>query len=41
MRAMCEAHDPNTLLIVARELVPAGVSEAFRAIRPQDTPLEI
>jgi hypothetical protein len=41
MRAMCEDHDPNTLLIVARELVPAGVSEAFRAIRPQDASLEI
>ncbi len=41
MRAMCEDHDPNTLLIVARELVPAGVSEAFRVIRPQDASLEI
>lgn len=41
MRTMCEDHDPNTLLIVARELVPAGVSEAFRAIRPQDASLEI
>jgi hypothetical protein len=41
MRAMCEDHDPNTLLVVARELVPAGVSEAFRAIRPQDASLEI
>ncbi len=41
MRAMCEDHDPNTLLIVTRELVPAGVSEAIRTIRPQDAPLEI
>ncbi len=41
MRAMCDDHDPNTLLVVARELVPAGVSEAFRAIRPQDASLEI
>lgn len=41
MRSMCEAHDPNTLLIVARDLVPAGVSEAFRAITPQDASLEI
>lgn len=41
MRAMCEDHDPNTLLIVTRELVPAGVSEAFRTISPQDAPLEI
>lgn len=41
MRAMCEDHDPNTLLIVSRELVPAGVSEAIRTISPQDAPLEI
>lgn len=41
MRAMCEDHDPNTLLIVTRELVPAGVSEAIRTMRPQDAPLEI
>ena len=41
MRSMCEDHDPNTLLVVGRNLVPAGVSEAFRAIRPQDAPLEI
>ena len=41
MRAMCEDHDANTLLIVSRELVPAGVAEAFRAIRPQDASLEI
>jgi hypothetical protein len=41
MRAMCEDHDPNTLLVVSRELVPAGVSEAIRTIRPQDAPLEI
>lgn len=41
MRAMCEDHDPNTLLIVTRELVPAGVSEAIRTISPQDAPLEI
>lgn len=41
MRAMCEDHDPNTLLIVARELVPAGVSEAIRTIAARDAPLEI
>lgn len=41
MRAMCEDHDPNTLLIVTRELVPAGVSEAIRTISPQDAPLDI
>jgi len=41
MRAMCEDHDPNTLLIVTRELVPAGVSEAIRTISPQDASLEI
>ena len=41
MRAMCEDHDPNTLLVVSRELVPAGVAEAIRTISPQDAPLDI
>jgi len=41
MRAMCEDHDPNTLLIVERSLVPAGVSEAYRTIAPADAPLEL
>lgn len=41
MREMCEDHDPNTLLVVERSLVEAGVSEAFRSIRPQDATLDL
>ena len=41
MQAMCDDHEPNTLLIVERTLVDAGVSEAFRAIKPQDASLDI
>ena len=41
MAAMCEDHDPNTLLIVERKLVDAGVSEAFRTIRPQDAQIDM
>lgn len=41
MRAMCEDHDPNTLLVVSRTLVDAGVSEAFRAIQPQDAEIDL
>ena len=41
MREMCEDHDPNTLLVVSREIVDAGVSESFRAIKPQEASLEM
>ena len=41
MQSMCDDHDANTLLIVERTLVDAGVSEAFRAIKPQDASLDI
>lgn len=41
MQAMCEDHDPNTLMVVERRLVAAGVSESFRAIRPKDADLAI
>lgn len=41
MRELCEEHDPNTLLVVQRELVEAGVSETFRVIRPQDATLDM
>ncbi|WP_299606414.1 DUF6505 family protein [uncultured Tateyamaria sp.] len=37
---LCEDHDPNTLLTVARELTEAGVREAFRTIQPQDAGLD-
>ncbi|PRX38008.1 hypothetical protein SAMN05216257_10521 [Meinhardsimonia xiamenensis] len=35
MRAMCEDHDTNTLLVVERELVEAGVRERIRVIVPE------
>lgn len=41
MRALCEEHPPNTLLVVERTLVDAGVREAFRAIKPQDATLDL
>ena len=40
MAALCEDHEANTLLTVARELTQAGVREAYRAIAPQDAGLE-
>ena len=40
MAELCEEHDPNTLLTVARELTEAGVREVFRVIEPQDAGLE-
>ena len=41
MQAMCDDHDANTLLIVERSLVDAGVNEAFRAIKPQEAELDL
>ena len=41
MRTMCEDHDANALLIVERSLVEAGVSEAFRVIKPQEATLDL
>jgi hypothetical protein len=41
MRDMCEDHEPNTLLVVTREMVEAGVSESFRAIKPQEASLDM
>ena len=40
MAELCDEHDPNTLLTVARELTDAGVREAYRVIQPQDAGLE-
>jgi hypothetical protein len=40
MAELCEDHDPNTLLTVARELTEAGVREAYRVIEPQDAGLD-
>ncbi|HSF94075.1 MAG TPA: DUF6505 family protein [Thermohalobaculum sp.] len=41
MAGMCEDHDPNTLLVVQRELVEAGVNESYRAIKPQEATLDM
>jgi hypothetical protein len=40
MADLCDEHDPNTLLTVARELTSAGVREAFRVIEPEGAGLE-
>lgn len=40
MTDLCEDHDANTLLTVARELTPAGVREAYRTIKPQDAGID-
>lgn len=36
MAELCEGHDANTLLTVARELTEGGVTEAFRVIESPD-----
>ena len=40
MAGLCEEHEPNTLLIVSRELTPAGVREQFRHIQPREAELD-
>lgn len=40
MAALCDEHDPNTVLTVLRELSEAGVREQYRFIEPQDADLE-
>ena len=40
MREMCEDHDDNTLIIVERELVSAGLTEKFRVIVPGEARIE-
>ena len=35
MVELCEEHDPNTLITVARELTDAGVKETYRTIEAQ------
>lgn len=40
MIALCDDHDPNTLLTISRELTEAGVKESYRVIQPQDAGLE-
>lgn len=41
MADLCDGHDPNTLLTVARELTEAGVREAYRTIQPQEAELDL
>ena len=40
MAELCDDHDPNTLLTVARELTPSGVRETYRTIAPQDAGID-
>jgi hypothetical protein len=40
MIELCEDHDPNTLLTVARELSESGVREAYRVIKPDAAGIE-
>lgn len=40
MAELCDGHDMNTLLTVARDLTPAGVRESFRVIEADDADLE-
>ena len=37
---LCDEHDPNTLLTVARELTEVGVREAYRVIEPDAAGLD-
>lgn len=41
MQELCADHEPNTLLVVQRELTEAGVKESFRAITPAEAELDI
>lgn len=40
MIGLCEPHEPNTLLVVERELESGGVRERFRAIKPREASLD-
>ncbi len=40
MAELCDEHDENTLLTVARELTPAGVRESYRVIQPDEAGLD-
>ena len=41
MQDLCADHDPNTLLVVQRDLTEAGVRESFRAITPAEAEIDI
>ena len=40
MADLCDEHDPNTLITVARELTEAGVKETYRTIEAQAAGIE-
>lgn len=40
MVELCEDHDPNTLLTIARELTESGVREGYRFVQPDGAALE-
>lgn len=40
MMDLCDEQDPNTLLMVSRDLTDAGVRESYRMIPPQDAGLD-
>ncbi|QGX97050.1 hypothetical protein EI983_01675 [Roseovarius faecimaris] len=40
MAELCDEHDPNTVMTVARELTDAGVREAYRLIEQREAGLE-
>ena len=40
MADLCEDHDPNTLITVARDLTEAGVKETFRTIAAQEAGID-
>lgn len=40
MADLCAGHDPNTLLVVARELARDGVRENYRVIAPEKAGIE-
>ncbi len=41
MTELCDDHEPNILLTVARELTETGVAEAYRMIDPPEASLDI
>lgn len=41
MADLCDAHDPNTLLTVSRDLAEAGVREEYRVIEVQEAKLDM
>ncbi len=40
MMELCDEHDPNTVITLARELTDAGVKESYRIIEAQEASLD-